>query len=167
MEIAFYSNLYFSTLFLGGGSSVLITGHHLNDQIETFLLRFARSSGITGLKCITASSFLQYPIPRSSIKTPLFHSVQVIRPLLDFSKSQLYHVCQDRGISWIEDPSNLLEKYDRNRVRKVSICLRLLSLNLTNELLKFPLEFFFFFLNSQSSTPFFFLYCFFFFLVIS
>lgn len=80
-------------------SSYIALGHHSDDQIETFFLQFARKSGVMGL-----SGMLQ--------KNGVF-----IRPLLRFSKEELYSIATNENLNWREDSSNHSLKYSRNKLR--------------------------------------------------
>lgn len=82
---------------------VLLTGHHLDDQAETVLFRALRGSGVLGL----AAMPVQRPLAAG----------QLVRPLLQVSKQQLEHYVRAQGLSWVEDPSNLSDSYDRNFIR--------------------------------------------------
>lgn len=81
----------------------LLTAHHAGDQTETLLFRLARGSFIEGLACIPTVS--------------LRDGVRLIRPLLGFSKIDLYHYLSAENQPWIDDPSNQNPLYTRNRVR--------------------------------------------------
>ncbi|TAE80459.1 MAG: tRNA lysidine(34) synthetase TilS [Alphaproteobacteria bacterium] len=83
---------------------VLATAHHLGDQAETFLMRLARGSGVDGLSCIA-----QERMQPSGIK--------LVRPILHWHKEDAISFLQQRGIPWIEDPTNHLSCYQRNRWR--------------------------------------------------
>lgn len=85
------------------GVKILLTAHHQDDLIETYLMRKKRGSGPFGLS--HSDSFF-------------FHDLQVFRPLLPFSKQDLLHYLQENSASWVEDPSNISDNYERNRVRK-------------------------------------------------
>lgn len=80
-------------------ASYIALGHHSDDQIETFFLQFARKSGVMGL-----SGMLQ--------KNGVF-----IRPLLRFSKEELYSIATNENLNWREDSSNHSLKYSRNKLR--------------------------------------------------
>jgi len=82
----------------------LLLAHHADDQIETFFMRLARGSGLTGLAAME-------PITLQS-------GVQVIRPLLSFSKDELIATCRAEGQDWVEDASNADAKYARTRFRR-------------------------------------------------
>ena len=77
----------------------ILTAHHLNDSIETFLINLTRSTGIDGLTGI------------KSINN------KVIRPLLPFNKSQIIDYAKNNDIKWREDSSNLKNDYLRNKIR--------------------------------------------------
>ena len=77
----------------------LITAHHKNDDNETFLLNAFRGSGIKGLKGIL-------PIREN-----------IIRPALQFTKSQLHQYALKNNIPYKNDSSNLTSKYNRNYIR--------------------------------------------------
>ncbi|UOE41409.1 tRNA lysidine(34) synthetase TilS [Chryseobacterium suipulveris] len=77
----------------------LVTAHHLNDQLETFLINFSRGTGIKGLSGIPANDH------------------QILRPLLNFSKDEIYEFAENNGIKFREDASNQKDDYLRNRVR--------------------------------------------------
>lgn len=83
--------------------STLVVGHHLEDQIETFLYRLTKGSGLDGLACMSQK------IPRNGLN--------IIRPLLYTSKQQLISTLKGYGHPWIEDPTNKNQAYTRNRLR--------------------------------------------------
>lgn len=82
---------------------VLLTGHHLDDQAETLILRLLRASGTRGLAAI--------PVCRS------LGAGHLIRPFLWYSKVQLQGYADKAKLSWIEDGSNQCLDFDRNYIR--------------------------------------------------
>jgi tRNA(Ile)-lysidine synthetase-like protein len=84
--------------------SVIILGHHLDDQAETIFMRSSRNSGIDGL---------------SGMKTITFwNGIFILRPLLKFSKNEIVQYANYKNIKFYEDPSNYLLKYERVRIRQ-------------------------------------------------
>jgi len=81
----------------------IVTGHHLNDQTETFLLALKRGSGLKGLSAMPASSVLAQH--------------HLLRPLLSVSRNDILFYAQQHDLSWIEDESNSDEHYERNFLR--------------------------------------------------
>ncbi len=82
---------------------VLLTGHHQDDQLETVLLQLMRGAGVAGL---AAMPFIA-----------AFGSGCHFRPLLDFPREELRHWACQRGVEWIEEPSNRDTNFDRNYLR--------------------------------------------------
>ncbi len=82
---------------------VLLQGHHQNDQAETVLLRLMRGSGPEGLAAIPP--------------TRVFGESIIYRPWLHVPRGHLQAQAQRMGISWVEDESNLDQRYDRNFLR--------------------------------------------------
>ena len=87
---------------LGG----VMTGHHLDDQVETFVMRLQRGAGIKGLAAMRRA----VPMPGSD--------VPLLRPLLGWRRAELEDVCAGAGITPISDPSNENEKFERVRIRR-------------------------------------------------
>lgn len=81
----------------------LLTAHHQNDQAETVLLQLLRGGGIRGIAAMPA------------IKS--FAKGFLIRPLLNITRVALLTYAQHHRLSWIDDESNLIQKYDRNYLR--------------------------------------------------
>jgi tRNA(Ile)-lysidine synthase len=77
----------------------ILTAHNRDDQVETVLMRALRGAGARGLAGLRASS-------------------PVRRPFLDVSRAKLHAYAEERGIRWIEDPTNCSLAYLRNRVRR-------------------------------------------------
>ena len=88
------------------GLDALATGHHVDDQAETVLMRLARGSGVRGLA----------GMHRRSIATGT--KVRLLRPLLGWRRSELEQICAGAGIDPAADPSNEDVKYERVRVRR-------------------------------------------------
>lgn len=87
------------------GLSAVATGHHADDQAETFLMRLMRGSGVRGLAGMR---------PRAI--TPGAHT-PLIRPLLGWRRSELQQICDDAGLTPAADPSNADETFERVRIR--------------------------------------------------
>ncbi len=86
------------------GAQVVATGHTLDDQAETVLLRLLRGAGVTGLAGILPSR-------------PVAPGIRVVRPLLWCRRQALREFLAHCGERWREDESNLDPHRARNRVR--------------------------------------------------
>lgn len=88
----------------GIGISHLLTAHTADDQAETFLMRLQRGSGVDGLSAILPQRVL--------------FGVTLVRPLLGVKGADLRSWLRDAGVSWVEDPSNRNDRFERVRVRE-------------------------------------------------
>jgi tRNA(Ile)-lysidine synthase len=88
------------------GIGVVLTAHHLDDQVETFVMRLNRGAGVRGLAAMRNLSKMP------AAKMPL------VRPLLSWRRSELEQICADAGVQPAADPSNDDEQFERVRVRK-------------------------------------------------
>lgn len=86
-----------------GDGDLYLTAHHAEDQAETLLLNLMRGSGIEGLAGI-----------------PLMRELGrgwVARPLLDVHRVDLIHYLERQHVTWLNDPSNDDNDFDRNFLR--------------------------------------------------
>ena len=89
---------------------VLLTAHHADDQVETVLMQFFRGTGLHGLTGI--------PAIRTHQQNPLATDhINLIRPLLPFSKVNIKDFAKKNGLEYVEDSSNLKNDYTRNLIR--------------------------------------------------
>ncbi|KAB1157988.1 tRNA lysidine(34) synthetase TilS [Flavobacterium luteum] len=79
--------------------SFIITAHHADDNLETFLINLSRGTGLDGL----------IGIPEQNDK--------ILRPLLIFNRVEIENYAKEHDIKWREDSSNASEKYVRNKIR--------------------------------------------------
>ena len=77
----------------------VVTAHHKDDNLETFLIHILRGTGLSGLTGI--------PIKRDKVR----------RPLLAFSREEIEKYAKDNKLDWREDSSNESADYLRNKVR--------------------------------------------------
>ena len=77
----------------------ILTAHHADDDLETFLINLSRGTGLDGLTGIPAQND------------------KIIRPLLPFSRQEIENYAKENNIEWREDSSNASDKYVRNKIR--------------------------------------------------
>ena len=78
----------------------LVTAHHLDDLIETIALNMRRGTRWRGLRAMSDE--------------------RIERPLLKRTKSELIAYALETRLEWVEDETNLEDRYQRNRVRRLA-----------------------------------------------
>ncbi|XP_052144773.1 uncharacterized protein LOC127764008 [Oryza glaberrima] len=97
--------------------AVLLIAHHSDDQAELFVLRLSRNSGVLGLAGTAFVSQLFAPNLKYDGDNFSRYGVILVRPMLEFSKDDMYKICQGSNHLWVEDPTNNSLLYVRNRIR--------------------------------------------------
>lgn len=90
---------WFNELLETENFDYILTAHHADDNIETFIINLSRGTGLDGL----------VGIPEETEK--------LIRPLLPFSRLEIKEFAEENNIKWREDSSNASNKYLRNKIR--------------------------------------------------
>ncbi len=90
---------WFDALLNEDGYDYLLTAHHADDNVETFIINLSRGTGLDGLTGIPGKT------------------ENIRRPLLPFSKDEILAYARDNQINWREDLSNQDNKYLRNKIR--------------------------------------------------
>lgn len=101
------------------GIPLLTLGHTADDQAETVLMRLTRAAGVNGLAGI--------PQRRTQ------GGISLLRPLLEVRRETLRAYLRSLDVTWVEDPSNEDERFERIRTRKALTALE--ELGLTTEVL--------------------------------
>lgn len=94
---------FFYQVMFEQGITKLLTGHHKGDQAETVLMRIVRGSAVNHLSGI--------------LEKRMVEEKELIRPLLPFSKKELYEYAEYHKLDYYEDESNQSARYTRNRYR--------------------------------------------------
>ena len=89
-------------------SSVLLA-HHADDQIETLIFRLLRGAGTGGLSAMA----------RRTERHEQGHSYCLLRPMLGIWRREVDAFVQEHALPFLEDPSNALPDFTRNRIRHV------------------------------------------------
>jgi tRNA(Ile)-lysidine synthase len=120
------------------GAAAVLTAHHLDDRLETFLLQWIRGAGLDGLAGIAdardldsalshgsergAESEQDLPAPgqreRSGGEGRRPTSILLLRPLLHIPRERIERYVEEKRMPFIEDPSNLDLRFDRNVIRQ-------------------------------------------------
>ncbi len=77
----------------------ILTAHHADDNLETFLINFSRGTGLDGLTGIPEVND------------------NIVRPLLPFPRETIEAYAKEHDFKWREDSSNASTKYLRNKLR--------------------------------------------------
>ena len=83
----------------------ILLGHHRDDLFENFFIRFSRGSGLKGLVSLDKKSKI--------------NNKNLIRPLINEKKEDLIYISKKVFNFYVQDPSNLDEKFKRIRIRKL------------------------------------------------
>jgi tRNA(Ile)-lysidine synthase len=86
------------------GARWIATGHHLDDQAETILMRLARGAG-----------------PKSLTGMAVRGPGPFVRPLLRIERAALRRFLARHDLAFREDPTNRDLRFDRNRVRRLVV----------------------------------------------
>jgi tRNA(Ile)-lysidine synthetase-like protein len=107
---------YTGASYLNTGAPYLnkvVTGHTLDDQAETVLMRMVRGAGLRGMGGI---------YPRIEVEDDQGDVCgEIVRPLLSVRRRELEQYLREIGQAWREDASNDDAKFTRNRVRKLVV----------------------------------------------
>ncbi|MBM17460.1 MAG: tRNA lysidine(34) synthetase TilS [Epsilonproteobacteria bacterium] len=95
--------IFFETIAQQYQSSYIALAHHKDDQIETFFIRLARGTSLTGLTGIKEDDG------------------RYIRPLLETTKQEIINTLTKNNIDFLKDPSNNDTNFLRNRIRHTLI----------------------------------------------
>ena len=116
----------------------MLLGHHYDDLIENFLIRFTRGSGLNGLVSFSKETRL--------------NGINLLRPLINISKNDLIYTSKKIFKFYVNDPSNKKEIYKRTRIRnliesfekegldKNKFLLTINNLQISNSSIKFYVE---------------------------
>lgn len=90
---------FFNELAASQNYDYILTAHHADDNLETFVINLVRGTGIDGLTGIPQTNG------------------NIVRPMLAFSRQQIEAYAGSSGLEWREDSSNASDKYLRNKIR--------------------------------------------------
>ncbi|HEX2294804.1 MAG TPA: tRNA lysidine(34) synthetase TilS, partial [Actinomycetota bacterium] len=90
---------FFETVAADTGATRIVTGHTLDDRVETTLARLVHGAGTEGLAGLR---------PRDGKR---------LRPLLRVRRREARAYCEDRGLAFVDDPANDDDRFERVAVR--------------------------------------------------
>lgn len=90
---------WFNEILIQEKYDYIITAHHADDDVETFLIHISRGTGLEGLTGIPSQNG------------------NIIRPMLPFSRKEIEKYATENQLVWREDSSNASDKYVRNKIR--------------------------------------------------
>ncbi len=95
--------MFFSQMYVKYNAAALFVAHHQDDLIETYLLQKERNNEVA-----------QFGIKRVS----KINGMTVVRPLLNYTKKDLYYYCIENHIPFSVDRTNFDRRIARNRIRQ-------------------------------------------------
>ncbi len=81
----------------------IVVAHHLDDQVETTIMRLTRGTSFSGYAGI--------PAIRKD------RNISIIRPLMEVTKDAILNYAKEHKVTYFDDSSNAEDYYTRNRYR--------------------------------------------------
>lgn len=97
--------------------SIILTAHHEDDRVETFLLQWMRGAGLEGLAAFPEVRELAAPSLASAAAVQERRQVFLLRPWIGVLRRDIERYVKNRRIAYVDDPSNDDPRFARNRVR--------------------------------------------------
>lgn len=94
---------FFNNIMKEKNIEILATAHNADDNLETLIFNLARGSGGRGMR----------GIPR--VRT--FEGGDIVRPILDMTKSEILDYCRENSLEFVTDSTNECTDYSRNLIR--------------------------------------------------
>lgn len=99
------------------GFDVVVTAHHEDDRIETFLLQWMRGAGLDGLAAFPEARELTPPSVEDAPAVQEGRLVFLLRPWAALPRKEIERYVRNRRIGYADDPDNDNPRFARNRVR--------------------------------------------------
>lgn len=90
-------------------ADVIMTAHHADDRLETFLIQWMRGAGPEGLTAMTPVRPMEATLDAMDLV--------LARPWLDVPRTDIETYVKRRRLPWIEDESNADSRFLRNLLR--------------------------------------------------
>lgn len=94
---------FFEEIMEAENYSLLVTAHHGDDQLETMVMRLAQGGSLASHSGIA--------------RKQIFSTGSLLRPLLSFSKAEIYRYAEEKQVTYFEDTTNQSTDFFRNRMR--------------------------------------------------
>lgn len=117
---------FFDEMIEKYNSTILVTGHHNDDLLETIIMRLVRGSTLKGYSGIEGKKKRK--------------SYIILRPLLTLTKDEILTYLDNNNVKYFNDYTNEEDTYLRNRIRKMIKGLKKENSNLSKQVLKYSLE---------------------------
>lgn len=98
---------FFKEICLVENTNILVTAHHLDDNLETILLKYYQGSNLYGYSGI-------HPLVEKK-------GITIVRPLLCTTKDEIREYQKINKLLYFEDYTNSLNVQKRNRIRNIII----------------------------------------------
>ena len=119
---------FFYDVAVKTGAVRIATAHTADDNAETIVINLARGTGTKGLSGIPPiRDIVQYTKGRyeselsyrnvPDLDLAIKHKIKVIRPMLRVSRNDVLLFANERGIRFVEDSTNCLDIFTRNKIR--------------------------------------------------
>ena len=100
LRYAWFAEVARHTAEAEGHQPHICVAHHADDNVETLLLNLIRGAGLHGLTGMR-----------------VVNECGIVRPLLETKRSEILHLLEDWGESYVNDSTNTDIHYRRNRIR--------------------------------------------------
>lgn len=100
------------------GFDIVMTAHHEDDRIETFLLQWMRGAGLEGLAAFPEARELAMPSVEDAPAVQSGRQVFLLRPWTGVPRRDIEHYVKSRKLVYADDPDNENPQFSRGRVRR-------------------------------------------------